>query len=70
MGTTEADALREEAAQLVWEQREHRGWRRGKTVDGEKCLIIEPYKPTAETELKANRIVSLRRKAARCERQP
>lgn len=58
------EKLRERANELVWEQRDARGWEKGKTIDGKPCLIIQGYHPTPETEARAAEILALRRRAA------
>jgi len=63
----ESKELYAEAKALVCKQREHRGWHKGKDLEGKRCDLPNPYKPTAETEARARRIVALRRKAAKCE---
>jgi hypothetical protein len=67
---TEREKLVAEADALTLEQQEHRGWKpitieqNGKR---EKALRMQPYVPTAESELRARKIVALRRRAARME---
>lgn len=59
------DEMRAEADRLTELQREHRGFTRGKDLDGKPCLVLGPYVPTEETEARAAQIVNLRRTAAR-----
>lgn len=69
---TEREKLIAEADALTLEQQEHRGWKPIKVeIGGEKVngQQMQPYVPTAESELRARKIVALRRQAARLEGQ-
>jgi len=67
---TEREKLVAEADALTLEQQEHRGWKPIKIeLGGERIngLRMQPYVPTAESELRARKIIALRKQAAQLE---
>jgi hypothetical protein len=66
----EARKLRRLAAKLVREQREERGWSRGRDVANKPCLVLNQWPdggPSGDAQVRAAQIVSLRRRAAMLE---
>jgi len=61
------DDLLKQAKALGREQIAHRGTKKAKTLDGDPCELRGPYVATAESELRARKIIALRRRAAQME---
>jgi hypothetical protein len=61
------DDLLKEAKKLGAEQIAHRGTKKARTLDDKPCELRGPYVPTAESELRARKIIALRKQAAQQE---